>query len=160
MRWVQGHLDNPPVQITFSLLTPFIAYLPAERLHASGVLAAVAAGIFLGWHSPLTITARTRLQAYARMDRQKSHQGRFFGAVDRLHAEYNERIEQLEICADNPGTCRGGIATPQYQRLQHEALRVERKTIIRLRNDHVINDEALRRIQRDLDLAEARLSGE
>src|SRR3954447_5650922 len=28
MRWVQSHLDNPPIQITFSLLTPFIAYLP------------------------------------------------------------------------------------------------------------------------------------
>ena len=65
MRWVQSHLDDPPIQITFSLLTPFVAYLPAEQVHASGVLATVAAGIFLGWHSPLMITARTRLQAYA-----------------------------------------------------------------------------------------------
>src|SRR5437870_6544176 len=65
MRWVQSHLDDPPIQITFSLLTPFIAYLPAEQMHASGVLATVAAGIFLGWHSPLMISARTRLQAYA-----------------------------------------------------------------------------------------------
>ena len=51
MRWVQSHLNDPPIQITFSLLTPFIAYLPAEQMHASGVLATVAAGIFLGWHS-------------------------------------------------------------------------------------------------------------
>jgi CPA1 family monovalent cation:H+ antiporter len=80
-------------------------------------------------------------------------------AVDRLHAEYDERIQQLEHCADNPDDCRGEIATPQYQRLQHQALRVERKTIIRLRNEQVINDDALRRIQRDLDLAEARLIG-
>src|SRR5512133_697581 len=65
MRWVQSHLNDPPIQITFSLLTPFIAYLPAEQMHASGVLATVAAGIFLGWHSPLIITARTRLQVYA-----------------------------------------------------------------------------------------------
>ena len=65
MRWVQSHLDNPPIQITFSLLTPFIAYLSAEHIHGSGVLATVAVGIFLGWHSPLMITARTRLQAYA-----------------------------------------------------------------------------------------------
>ena len=56
MRWVQSHLDDPPIQITISLLTPFVAYLPAERLHASGVLATVAAGIFLGWHSPLMIS--------------------------------------------------------------------------------------------------------
>src|SRR5437667_6315480 len=65
MRWVQSHLDDPPIQITFSLLTPFIAYLPAERLHVSVVLATVAAGIFLGWHSPLIVTPRYRLQAFA-----------------------------------------------------------------------------------------------
>ena len=79
--------------------------------------------------------------------------------VARVHMEYDERIEQLELCASNPNDCRGEIATPQYQRLQHEALRVERRTIIRLRNERVINDDALRRIQRDLDLAETRLIG-
>src|SRR5712692_4206948 len=65
IRWVHRHLDDPPVQITISLLTPFLAYLPAERLHASGVLAVVAAGIYLGWHSPVSVTARFRLQAFA-----------------------------------------------------------------------------------------------
>jgi CPA1 family monovalent cation:H+ antiporter len=79
--------------------------------------------------------------------------------VARLHAEYDERVEQLQLCAENPDDCRGEIATPQYQRLQRKALRVERQTIIRLRNERVINDDALRRIQRDLDLAEARLTG-
>ena len=49
----------------FLCLRPFVAYLPAERLHASGVLATVAAGIFIGWHSPLIVTARFRLQAFA-----------------------------------------------------------------------------------------------
>jgi monovalent cation/hydrogen antiporter len=80
-------------------------------------------------------------------------------AANRLHAEYDERIEQLELCAKNPDDCRGEIVTPQYQRLQHQALGIERKTIIHLRNERVINDDALRRIQRDLDLAEARLTG-
>jgi CPA1 family monovalent cation:H+ antiporter len=79
--------------------------------------------------------------------------------VDRLRAEYDERLGQLQLCAENPDDCRGEIATPQYQRLQRQALRVERQTIIRLRNERVINDDALRRIQRDLDLAEARLTG-
>jgi Na+/H+ antiporter len=327
MRWIQSHLDDPPIQITISLITPFIAYLPAERMHASGVLATVTAGIFLGWHSPLMISARTRLQAYAfwetimfllngfvfmviglqlpgilhtlnrasftsavisaivicgtvilirfawvapaaylprllssrfrardpipswkdivivswagmrgvvslaaafalplaltdgspfpgrdyilffafsvilttlvlqgltlpflirkldvthdgeadeeerraRLEANKAAleliekfraNGKFSpDTVDRLHAEYDERVEQLELCAANPDDCRGEIATPQYQRLQREALRAERKTIIRLRNERVINDDALRRIQRDLDLAEARLTG-
>ncbi|HEY2567743.1 MAG TPA: Na+/H+ antiporter [Candidatus Udaeobacter sp.] len=326
-RWVQRHLDDPPVQITISLLTPFLAYLPAERLHASGVLAVVTAGIYLGWYSPLILTARYRLQAYAfweivvfllngfvfmaiglqlpeilkslngesllspiqnavvisaavvlvriawvfpgaylsfllhkkarrreslpewqdvavmawsgmrgvvslaaafalplvlpngspfpgrnyilfltfsvilvtllfqgltlpiviqrlcvkpdtstdeeeRSARLKANQaaiesienvrasGKFSpDTVDRLRAEYDERVQQLELCAQNPDDCRGEIATPQYQRLQRQALRIERQTIIHLRNERVINDDALRRIQRDLDLAEARLTG-
>ena len=80
-------------------------------------------------------------------------------AIDRLRAEYDERVQQLELCADRPEECRGEIATPQYQLVQRKALDVERETIIRLRNERVINDDALRRIQRDLDLAEARLTG-
>ena len=79
--------------------------------------------------------------------------------VARLRAEYNDRVGQLELCADNPEECRGEIATPQFQRLQKRALDLERETIVRLRNQRVINDDALRRIQRDLDLAEARLAG-
>jgi monovalent cation/hydrogen antiporter len=45
----------------------------------------------------------------------------------------------------------------EYERLSHLALDQERRTIIQLRNQDVINDEVLRRIQRDIDLAEARL---
>lgn len=327
IRAVQRRLDDPPVQITISLLTPFIAYLPAERLHFSGILATVAAGIYLGWHSPLTVTARYRIQAFAfwdiivfllngfifvtiglqlpgilhalrgesvvsliyeallisavvvlvriawvipgtyfsrllikpvrgrdaqpdwrnmaviawsgmrgvislaaafalpfvlpngaafpgrnyilfftfcvilatlvfqgltlpflirklriptdrstddeernaRLDANRAaleqlnhllETGKFsVDLVDRLRAEYGERIEQLELCASNPDDCRGELATPRYQQLQQQALDAERQTIICLRNKRVINDDALRRIQRDLDLAEARLAG-
>ena len=38
-------LDDPPVEVALSLIAPFVAYLPAEHLRFSGVLAAVAAGI-------------------------------------------------------------------------------------------------------------------
>ena len=327
IRWVHRHLDDPPVQITISLITPFIAYLATERLHASGILAVVAAGIYLGWHSPLIVTARYRLQAYAFWDmvvfllngfvfmtiglqlpgilrslktesfvppienallvsaavvlvriawvfpgaylpfllskklcrrepipswknvavigwsgmrgvislaaafalpfvlndgtafphrnyillltfcvilttlvfqgltlplvirklhvtgdgstdeeervarlgankaalgllEQLANTAEFSDeVVARLRAEYNERVGQLELCADNPEECRGEVATPQFQRLQKRALDIERETIVRLRNQRVINDDALRRIQRDLDLADARLEG-
>ena len=60
--WIQRRLDDPPVQITISLLAPFLAYLPAERLGCSGALAVVTAGVFLGWRLPRMITARTRLE--------------------------------------------------------------------------------------------------
>jgi Na+/H+ antiporter len=326
-RWMHRHLDDPPVQITISLLTPLAAYLLAERLHVSGILAVVTAGIYLGWHGPIILSSRFRLQAYAvwemvvfvlngfvfitiglqlprilrelrgeslgaliddallvsgaavlirigwvfvatylprslskRVRQRDPHPGwrnvavvawagmrgvislaaafalpfvlpngnpfpgrnyiLFFtfsvilvtlvfqgltlpvlirkvgikddrsvdeeernarveankaalslveslansgnfsdDAVSRLRAEYDDRLVQLELCAQSDENCGGGVATPQYQRLQQEALNAERQTIIRLRNQHVINDDALRRIQRDLDLAEARLTG-
>jgi monovalent cation/hydrogen antiporter len=327
VREVQRRLDDPPVQITVSLLTPFVAYLPAERLHVSGILAVVSAGIFLGWHAPLIVSARYRLQAVAfwemivfllngfvfisiglqlpgilhelrgeslgaliddaalvcgtvvlvriiwavaatylrhlldkklgARDPMPSWQqttviawagmrgvvslaaafalpfvlpdGRPFpgrnyilfltfcvilttlvfqgltlpllirklgvkddGATDeeersarvkandaaiaylekvsgrdgfspdvikRLRAEYDDRLQQLQECCGNSDNPSGEVVTPQFQRLQQEALNIERQTIIGLRNQRVINDEALRRIQRDLDLAEARLTG-
>jgi CPA1 family monovalent cation:H+ antiporter len=77
--------------------------------------------------------------------------------VERLRAEYDDRIRQLEVCASTRGDRSGGLAAPSYQRLQQEALDVERRTIIQLRNEYVINDDVLRRIQSDIDHAEARL---
>lgn len=322
----QGHLDDPPVQITLSLLTPFAAYFPAERLHLSGVLAVVACGLFVGWRVPRILTSRTRLYAFmfwevvvfllnglvfiliglqlprilqalagqplnrllwhgalisgaaigvrivwvfattklsrsvrAALHKQEPYPawrntavvawagmrgvvslaaalaipltlstGRPFpgrdyilfitfcvivatlvlqglslpalicglGVVDdglaeleertarlkaneaalaylaeadgrfppelveRLRVEYHDRIRQLEVCAGAGGNHSGGWIAPSYQRLQQEAFDVERRTIIQLRDEYVINDEALRRIQRDLDHAEARLQVE
>ncbi|MBV9489345.1 MAG: Na+/H+ antiporter [Verrucomicrobia bacterium] len=320
---VQRHLDDPPVQITLSLLTPFAAYLPAERLQVSGVLAVVVCGLFVGWRVPQILTSRTRLSAYVfwemlefllnglvfiliglqlprilqalsgqtlnrllwhgaliscaaigvriawvfaatnllrlvnaalhkpdpypdwrnalvvawagmrgvvslaaalalpltlpnsqpflgrdyilfitfcvivatlvlqglslpvlihrlgvaddglveleeRTARLKANEaalaylaeadGRFPPELlERLRVEYHDRIRQLEVCAGPNGNHSGGWIAPSYERLQQEALEVERRTIIQLRDEYVINDEALRRIQRDLDHAEARL---
>jgi len=47
--WIQKQIDDPPIEITLSLLTPFAAYLPAEQMHASGVLAVVVTGLYHGW---------------------------------------------------------------------------------------------------------------
>jgi monovalent cation/hydrogen antiporter len=65
IREVRRRLDNPPVEITISILSGYFAYLPAEALGVSGVLAAVTIGIFMGWHTPELTTARTRLQGVA-----------------------------------------------------------------------------------------------
>jgi Na+/H+ antiporter len=322
---VQRRLDDPPVQITISLLTPFAAYIPAERLHVSGVLAVVAAGLFLGWRTPQVLTYRTRLNLYVfwemmvfllnglvfvliglqlplllhsfsgrslkqvfwhgaliscatvvvriawifastnvlrlisislrkrdpypawqnlaivawtgmrgvvslaaalampltlsdgspfpgrdyilfitfcvilatlvlqglslpavirrlgvvddgrakveeRTARLKANEAAlaYLGEVDnqfppdiveRLRVEYDDRIRQLEVCANTDGDGSDELMTPSYQRLQQDALDVERRTIIQLRDEYVINDEVLRRIQSDLDHAEARLRG-
>jgi Na+/H+ antiporter len=55
-------VDDAPIEITVSLLTPFIAYMAAERMGVSGVLAVVAAGMYLGWRLPELLTFKTRLQ--------------------------------------------------------------------------------------------------
>ena len=51
--------------ITISLLAPYLAYLPAERLHVSGVLSAVAAGVYGGWRGPELLAASARLSGIA-----------------------------------------------------------------------------------------------
>jgi monovalent cation/hydrogen antiporter len=60
---VQKRLDDPPVQTMLSLLTPYIAYFSGERLHVSGILAVVIAGMYYGWRVPQILRGRMRLQA-------------------------------------------------------------------------------------------------
>ncbi len=62
---VRRRIEDPPTEIAISLLTPYIAYLPAEGAGVSAVLAAVTAGIYLGWNAPKLISPPTRIQAYA-----------------------------------------------------------------------------------------------
>ncbi|HKB92407.1 MAG TPA: cation:proton antiporter, partial [Opitutaceae bacterium] len=49
---------------TISLVTPFLAYLPADLMGASGIISVVTVGVFLGWNSIDTITARVRLLVF------------------------------------------------------------------------------------------------
>jgi CPA1 family monovalent cation:H+ antiporter len=74
----------------------------------------------------------------------------------RLRAEYEDRIDQLTSHEDED---HGHLTlfSPEYEELSKQALAEERKAILALRNQHVINDNVLRRIQKDIDLAETRL---
>jgi CPA1 family monovalent cation:H+ antiporter len=320
-------INDPPIEITLSLLTPFAAYLPAEELGVSGVLAVVAAGLYNGWHAPEYMTSRTRLQEgpvwrmiefllngfiflliglqlpevlrslsghapaqlawYAlavslavvlvriawvfpatyipwflfksirlrdphpswrqvavvgwtgmrgvvslaaalalpvvmpsgsgfpgrelilfltfvvilvtlvlqgltlplliralgveddRVSEQEENEARLqankaaLARIDvlalgadfpeelsqRLRSEYEERIRELERVCGSTDRVRRSLFSADYERLSREALSVERSTILDLRNQRVINDEVLRLIQRDIDLAEVRLRG-
>jgi len=58
---VRMRIDDPVVENVIGLLLPFIAYVAAEELSGSGVLAVVAAGLYVGFNSPRTGYA-TRLQ--------------------------------------------------------------------------------------------------
>jgi len=323
--WIQMRIDDAPIEITISLLTPFAAYLLAERFKVSGVLAVVSTGLYHGWRIPEIMTSRTRLQAgpvwqmvefllngliflliglalpevlrhlakrslgqlieYAavisaavilirilwvfpatylprllfpsirardpypswrnvtivawtgmrgvvslaaalslpmalpngdpfpgrdlilfltfvvilvtlviqglslpvlirwlgvvddganekeeRLARIKANEAALTrldelgraeqieaNALQRLRVEYEDRLRQLDVFDPVDGEKGTGIFSSAYEKLSHEILQIERKTILQLRNENVINDEVHRRIQRDVDLAEARL---
>ena len=62
LRYIRKHgFDDPTIASVVFLLAPFAAYLPADALHESGVLAAVTAGILLSWRSRLFIDSETRV---------------------------------------------------------------------------------------------------
>jgi monovalent cation/hydrogen antiporter len=319
---VQRHLDDPPVQTMFSLLTPYIAYFAGERLHVSGILAVVIAGMVYGWHAPKVLRGRMRLQALpvwetvvfvlngvlfmliglelpvvvrslppdliaqapklallvlititlvrflwmfgssylprllsrklrhemppwqhtgliawtgmrgadslagalaipfllpngqpfpgrnlillltfgvifgtlllqglslaplirwlkvvddhvsekeerlarlkaneaamARLDEMKSSRHVHQDIIERLRAEYSDRIRQLRNQSSDEESP-PGLFSPDFEKLAREVLETERQTVIQLRNEEQLDSQALRRIQRDIDLAEARL---
>ena len=58
---VRAHVSDPNVGVAVSLVVPFLASVPAERIGASGLVAAVAAGFVTGYGAPHRIGARDRL---------------------------------------------------------------------------------------------------
>lgn len=62
---VRRRLDNPPVEVTIALMTGYFAFIPANAIDASGVLAVVTAGVYLGWRTPELTSVQTRLQGVA-----------------------------------------------------------------------------------------------
>jgi CPA1 family monovalent cation:H+ antiporter len=53
---------DPQVEITLSLITPYIAYWIPEHFGGSGVIATVTCGLYMSWNGPLLISSATRLQ--------------------------------------------------------------------------------------------------
>lgn len=62
---IRRHLDDPLVENALSLVTPFAAFVPAEQIHGSGILAVVVCGLVLGHASPLLLSGGSRLQTGA-----------------------------------------------------------------------------------------------
>ncbi|MFC6707934.1 Na+/H+ antiporter [Flexivirga alba] len=59
--WVWRHVTDTVTIVALSFLSPWIAYLPAEELHASGVIAAVVCGVATGHAAPTIQTAQSRV---------------------------------------------------------------------------------------------------
>ncbi|MGC1905627.1 MAG: Na+/H+ antiporter [Candidatus Acidiferrum sp.] len=61
---VERYLDDGPIEITLSIMIPYAAYLAAEYAHASGVLAVVACGLYLGRRETQLFSPSVRIQAH------------------------------------------------------------------------------------------------
>ena len=61
---IRRRIDDPLVENTISLLSGYAAYVPAERVGASAVLAAVTVGCYMGWRAPAIVSPGVRLQAF------------------------------------------------------------------------------------------------
>ncbi len=59
--WLRRRVDTPVIDTTISLITPFAAYMLAETVHASGVIAVVIAGLLLGHKAPIIQNAPSRI---------------------------------------------------------------------------------------------------
>lgn len=62
---VRNRISNPAIDTTLSLAIPFVAYLPAEAIESSGVIAVVVAGLIIGHQSPTVQSGKARLTADA-----------------------------------------------------------------------------------------------
>lgn len=58
-------MRDSSIEILCTFIVPYSAYLLAESLHSSGVLAVVAGGLYVNWHAPSLFSARLRLPAEA-----------------------------------------------------------------------------------------------
>ncbi|MBL9167768.1 MAG: Na+/H+ antiporter [Verrucomicrobiales bacterium] len=95
--------------------------------------------------------------ALTKLDLMQEQEPEMADALRRLRAEYQDHLLQLEGAkAHSPGIPLRRFSS-DFERLSHEALLEERRTIVQLRDQDIISDEVLRHIQRDIDLAEARL---
>ncbi len=65
---VRRRLDSPLEEGALSLLTPFAAFLLAQSLDCSGVVAVAVSALVLTYYGPVVIRARSRLQSYAFWD--------------------------------------------------------------------------------------------
>ena len=58
---IRKHIDDPVLDTTLSFAAPYVAFLPAQQLKASGVLAVVVTGLIMGHRAPVLQSAASRI---------------------------------------------------------------------------------------------------
>ncbi|MBP3042102.1 sodium:proton antiporter [Arthrobacter jiangjiafuii] len=59
--YIRSKLHDPVLDTAISFVVPFLAFIPAEEMHASGVLAVVVAGLYTGHRSGAAFSAQARI---------------------------------------------------------------------------------------------------
>jgi monovalent cation/hydrogen antiporter len=77
--------------------------------------------------------------------------------AERMRGFYNFRRDRFASRFDTESDGAIEERSQNYQRLRRELLEAERGAVVALRRQGIINDDAMRRLQRDLDLEDARL---
>jgi len=65
LAYVFRRIDDAPTEAAVQIVSPYFAYIGADVLGFSGVIAAVTGGLYLGWRSPELMSAQSRLQLTA-----------------------------------------------------------------------------------------------
>ena len=103
---------------------------------------------------------RIALQAaLSHLEETRGHdRAEYAGVYDDLAQHYREQIEALAASYAEPdgGTPARALHYRKHRTLSHELLGVQRRTLLRIRQEGRINDQVLRDLERDLDLQQAR----
>jgi CPA1 family monovalent cation:H+ antiporter len=96
--------------------------------------------------------------ALSQLERSRQKDDSEFAAVyDEIEQKYKHRLKNL-IERDESGVATNLRTYDRYLQVSRRLLSAERQTAVRLRNEGLINDEVLRKVERELDLTEMRLS--
>jgi CPA1 family monovalent cation:H+ antiporter len=77
--------------------------------------------------------------------------------LERMRGSYNFRSRRFRARYDGVDEDGAEERSQQYQRLRREVLDAERQAVVALRNEGVITEEVMQRVQRDIDLEDSRL---
>jgi CPA1 family monovalent cation:H+ antiporter len=97
------------------------------------------------------LAARAALE---RVDQLAGERWSLAEQIDRMRAHYTQRTRRFSELGD--AACSAETAASQ-RRLRHETLSAERRTLIRLRDEGVIGDEVLHRLEYELDVEAIRI---
>jgi CPA1 family monovalent cation:H+ antiporter len=95
--------------------------------------------------------------ALARLDELALEGWIYDDTLERMRGQYRFRTNRFRARYDGTDDDGAEERSQQFQRLRRELLAAERDAVLRLRNEGLITEEVMQRVQRDIDLEDLRL---